>query len=337
MLKRIYVQIIFWLIIAGINIGFGVYFLPVKIIILSTLFVLFFQAVVFYINSYMLFPRYFSLTNTWRFIAITAVFILFVTLCQTLLDYYIFSRLIFKELPFPKPHMMMVFMRCFFWLLFIDIFSTVFMMQDRIRKQAEQTQQIKAEKLNTELKLLKTQINPHFIFNALNNIYSFTYLKSEKAPESVLKLSHMLRYVIEECDQEKVSLKSEIDYIENYCAFLQMKSPEQQKISFDYAHADPDVMIPPMLFIPFIENSFKYSKIEEFPEAFVDIELTTNRENIDFKIRNSIPAGRRTKPGAGTGIENVKKRLAILYPQRHTLRIEEDNDLFAVHLTLISE
>ncbi|MBN2007981.1 histidine kinase [candidate division KSB1 bacterium] len=334
MSKRIYLQILFWLIIAGINIGFGIYFLPLKLVIFSTLFVLFFQAIVFYVNSYVLFPRYFSLAITVRFILVTTAFILIVTLCQTLADYFYVAKLIMKEMPFGKPHMTMIFMRSFFWLVFIDMISTVYMMQDRIRKQAEQTQQIIAEKLNTELKLLKAQINPHFIFNTLNNIYSLTYMKSEKAPESVLKLSQMLRYVIEECEQEKVSLKSEIKYIENYIAFQQMKSPGEQNIVFDYEQADCDAFIPPMLFIPFIENSFKYSKIEDFESAFIDIHLTTNQDDLHFAIRNSIPKAGLRKPGAGTGIDNVKKRLEIIFPGKYTLQIQPEKNEFNVQLTI---
>jgi two-component system, LytTR family, sensor kinase len=333
MLKRVYLQIIFWLIITGINVGI-IYFLPLKMVVLLTLFVLFFQALVFYINSYVLFPRYFSLTKTGRFVLITAVFIILVTLCQTLTDYFYFSRLFLGQFPFHAPQVMMIFMRSFFWLLFIDIISTVFMMQDRIRQQVEQTQQIKAEKLNTELKLLKAQINPHFIFNTLNNIYSLTYIKSEKAPESVLKLSQMLRYVIEECEHDQVTLKAEIEYIENYIAFQRMKSPEEQNISFDYSRAEQDVLITPMLFIPFIENGFKYSRIEALADAFIKIELATNQDEISFKMQNSIPLFGNIRPGAGTGIENVKKRLEIIFPQKHTLEIREETHEFYVHLTL---
>ncbi|MBN1997949.1 sensor histidine kinase [candidate division KSB1 bacterium] len=335
MFKRIYFQIIFWAIIAGINIGFTVYFLPLRTIILSTLFVLFFQMFVFYFNVGVLFPRYFSLKNTGRFVLITAAFIVFVTLCQTMADYYYFSKLILKGGPFGRPHMMMILMRSFFWLSFIDMISTVYMMQNRIREQSEQTQRLIAEKLNTELKLLKAQINPHFIFNTLNNIYSLSYMKSEKAPEGILKLSQMLRYVIEECEGEKVTLKSEIEYIENYIAFQKMKTPNEQNIFFEYFNTDSEILIPPMLFMPFIENSFKYSKIEEQPQSFIKIKLTTDHQKINFTIRNSVPKSGRPKPGAGTGIDNVKKRLNIIFPDKHTLSIHQENNEFIVDLRLL--
>jgi len=334
-MRRIYFIVIFWSVIAGANIGFGFYFLPLRMAILITSFVLFFQIVVFYVNSYVLFPRYFSLDKTARFILITAVFILIITLIQSLADYMYISKLILKHVPRGKPRFSMIFMRSLFWLVFIDMISTVYMMQDRIRTQAEHTQHLISEKLDTELKLLKAQINPHFIFNTLNNIYSLTYMKSDKAPESILKLSQMMRYVIEDCENERVTLNSEIEYIENYIAFQQMKSPDEQNISFDYSRAEKDVLIPPMLFIPFIENSFKYSKIEEFPDAFIEIVLSADQTSILFDIRNSIADSRHQQPGAGTGIENVKKRLEIIFPQKHTLQILREEDLFQVHLRLL--
>lgn len=334
MLKRASLQIIFWLIIAGVNAGFGLYFLPLKVVVLSTLFVLFFQALVFYGNAYVLFPQFFSLTHSGRFFLLSGAFVLVVTLSQTLLDYFYFSRLFFGQFPFPPPHLMMIFMRCFFWLVFIDVISTVFMMQDKIRQQAEQTQQIKAEKLNAELKLLKAQINPHFIFNTLNNIYSLTYSKSAKAPESILKLSQMLRYVLEECEREQVTLQSEIEYIESYIAFQKMKTPDELNITFDYSQAEPEVFIAPMLLIPFIENGFKYSKIEEAPSAFINIELGTTAEEISFRMANSIPRAGIGRPGAGTGIDNVRKRLDILFPQKYSLEIREEDSQFNIHLLL---
>ena len=330
-MKRIYLQIIFWLIIAGINIGFGIYFLPIRTVILTTLFVLFFQALVFYINTILVFPRIFSMSNIWRFIFFSAIFILLITMFQSCADYYYFSKIIFKEFTY-KPPFLTIFMRSFFWLTFIDMISTLYMMQDHIRKQAEQTQQIKAEKLDTELKLLKAQINPHFLFNTLNNIYSLTYMKSEKAPESVLKLSQMLRYVIEDCTREKVALESEIEYIENYIAFQKMKTPDVQNVTFEYSKAKPDVLISPMLFIPFIENSYKYSKIDENPDAWIHIELTTTPDTIGFQVRNYIPASNAHNHGSGTGIENVKKRLEIMYPDRHSLLIKHNNHEYQVYL-----
>ena len=337
MFKQIYFHIIFWLIIAGINIGFTINFLPLDFVVILTVFVLLFQTFIFYVNSYIIFPRFFSPEKFSKFVFISFLFVLVVAVSQTLIDFFYLSPLVPMPAPANKLRMiLMIFVRTFFWLGFIDIFSTVFMMIDRIRTQAKHTQDITEEKLKTELKLLKAQINPHFIFNALNNIYSLSYMKSEKAPESVLQLSQMLRYVIEDCEKEQVKLSSEIEYIENYITFQKMKSPEKQNIEFDYSNVNQSMQLAPMMFIPLIENSFKYSKIEELADAFIKIKLTTENDKIGFTISNSIPDSASNISGSGTGIKNVQQRLEIIYPEKHTFSIDEKENEYKVDLTLIT-
>ncbi|MBN2425753.1 MAG: histidine kinase [Calditrichaceae bacterium] len=336
MSKHIYFHITFWMIIAGINIGFTINFFPLDFIVFSTLFVLLFQSFVFYTNVYLIFPRFFSPSKMTKFIFISLIFVLLVALIQTLADYLVLSKLAPLRTHQNEFRMLLMsFIRIFFWLLFIDIFSTVFKMIDQIRKQAKHTQEITEEKLMTELKLLKAQINPHFLFNALNNIYSLSYMKSDKAPESILQLSQILRYVIEDCEKEKVKLSSEIEYIENYITFQKMKSPEKQSIEFDYSQVNQNIQLAPMMFIPFIENSFKYSNIEENKSnTFIKIKLSSKEDKVSFTIINSIPAKSAYKSGAGTGIKNVKQRLQIIYPTKHTLIINENNNEYKVDLTL---
>lgn len=190
------------------------------------------------------------------------------------------------------------------------------------------------EKLQTELQLLKAQINPHFLFNALNNVYSLTYMKSDKAPDSVLKLSDMLRYVIEDCSHEKVVLRNEISYMENLIDFYKMKSPGKRKVDFTRKVDNMDVHIAPMLFIPFIENSFKYSRIEEDKAGFISIFLQEASGKLHFTIRNSIFQERTILNGSGKGIDNVKQRLDIIYPQKYELKTGEKDNTYMVDLEI---
>jgi LytS/YehU family sensor histidine kinase len=144
----------------------------------------------------------------------------------------------------------------------------------------------------------------------------------------------MLRYVFEECSQDRVILKSEIEYIENFISFQRMKSPNEQNIVFENETTETNKMIAPMLFIPFIENSFKYSRIEEEQNAYVNIDMTSNHEKIRFEIRNSIADSGRIKPGTGMGIENVKQRLEIIYPDNYSLDIRQENQEYCVTLEI---
>jgi LytS/YehU family sensor histidine kinase len=225
--------------------------------------------------------------------------------------------------------------RSFFWIIFLNAVGTIYLIQKRLQKRELYHQKLEKDKINTELKLLKAQINPHFLFNALNNIFSLSYMKSDKAPESVLKLSGMLRYVIEDCVHETVPIQKEIEYIKNYLAFQMMKSPEEMNINFHSGEINNTLQIAPLLLIPFIENSFKYSKIEEFPAAYIDIRIGTEEKNrIWFSISNSVPPAAKAPSGSGLGIENVKQRLKLIYPNKHSIQIEEKENTFEVTINI---
>jgi LytS/YehU family sensor histidine kinase len=215
--------------------------------------------------------------------------------------------------------------------LFVGTSVSLFEQTSKLR---ENEKSLMEEKLNTELKLLKAQINPHFIFNALNNIYSLTYMKAPSAPESVLSLSEMLRYVFYDCNKDRVPLASEIKYIENFTAFQRMKSRNEQHIQFEIEGDPKLVSIAPMLFIPFVENAFKYSRVEEDEAAFVFIHIQCATEALYFNIRNSIPQRNKPFPGSKMGIKNVQHRLEILYPERYRLDIIEEARQFNVNLRL---
>lgn len=211
-----------------------------------------------------------------------------------------------------------------------DLLGAVFFLIKETQKNTKRVQKLKQEKSETELKLLKAQINPHFIFNALNNIYALSYTKSEKAPDIILKLSEMLRYVFVDCSNDKVPIRSEIKYIENYIAFQKMKSDEKQNINFDFNINAGETKIAPMLFIPLIENSFKYSQIEEKPDAFVNMSLKVESNNIIFNLKNSLQQNSDVQKGSGMGINNVKQRLNILYPNQYILNLNVTENTFEV-------
>ncbi|MBQ4915110.1 sensor histidine kinase [Maribacter sp. MMG018] len=193
----------------------------------------------------------------------------------------------------------------------------------------------KNEALQTELKLLKSQINPHFLFNALNNIYALSAIDSGRTQQSISYLSDMLRYVLYECDHEMVPLQKEVDYIKNYVKLFALKSSKSYPITTKFHIENPTINIAPMVLIPFVENALKHSNIEKITGTFVHIKLHADSNLIDFEIENSKPANNIIKDGVGgIGIENVKKRLAILYPNSHQLSINETSEAFKVNLKL---
>lgn len=282
-------------------------------------------------NELWIFPRFY-MKNRRKFIIVNLLVSLGYTLILLLVDFYIFPhkpKENVRDIPIYFP-----ILRSFTMVMFVNIVSITLLLANELKSNAEREKKLKEEKLGTEIKLLKAQINPHFIFNALNNIYSLTYTKSEMAPESVLKLSEMLRYVFYDCSNDHVKLGAEVEYVSNFIAFQQMKSEHEQIIQFNYNGVKKDIEIAPMIFIPFIENAFKYSKIEEYIDAYVKIELTTDDNFLNFNIKNTIPYQGKSLPGNGLGINNVRQRLDILYPNKYELHIQENNATYSVNLKI---
>lgn len=331
MFKENRVIITFWAFVLCINFGFGFRLLGVPLGVASAFVSILFQMLVFYSNDKILFPKFFDLKDNKKFLLFNILLMVVATALQMGIEDLLFRDHIIGHEP-PKPKIVFMFFRNFFWLLLMLLLSTVFSLQRQISENLEHTRQIHEEKLKTELELLKARINPHFLFNALNNIYSLAYLKSDKAPESILELSQMLRYVIEDCKEEKVLITSEIDYINNYINFQKMKSENDQNITFDYKVSDERALIAPMLFIPFIENSFKYSRIEDEKDAYIHISLQLDNKKLDFKIENSIPVKNKVNSGQGSGIKNVERRLGILYEDKAQLNYKALEETYTVQL-----
>jgi two-component system LytT family sensor kinase len=196
---------------------------------------------------------------------------------------------------------------------------------------------IEKEKLDTEIKFLKSQINPHFLFNVLNNIYSLTVIKSDKAPENLLRLSGMLRYMLYDSNEEKVALGKEIEYLENYIKLAELKDSRGLKIQVALDKSQPNLRIAPLLFIPFVENAFKHSKIEDLKNGFININLSVSNDHLVFNIENSIPNIRISKDDVGgIGLANTKQRLHLIYPDKHFLDISDDRSTYSVILNILN-
>lgn len=202
------------------------------------------------------------------------------------------------------------------------------------RKEKEMIQ-LQKEKIETELKFLKSQINPHFLFNTLNNIYTLTVLRAESAPEHLLRLSEILRYMLYDCMADRVPLRKEIDYIRNYISLKMLKDSKGMNVSVELDDSRPELSVAPMLFIPFIENAFKHSHVENLQKGWIRIRLITGPEEIRFEVENSLPDKGFTKDQTGgIGLENVKRQLELIYPDRHELSLEVAEERFSVVLKI---
>lgn len=197
-------------------------------------------------------------------------------------------------------------------------------------------QEIENEKLATELSFLKSQINPHFLFNTLNNIYSLALVKSDATPDAVLKLSSIMRYVLNETKHDKVSLEQEIQFIRHYIELQKMRLTNKVSIDFLLEGEIEGRQIAPLVLIPFVENAFKYG-ISTKETSAIFFKVKTTEKTLEFTSQNHIVTTNKERPEkTGIGLVNTKRRLELLYPQKHILTVTEENNQFLVHLTLFN-
>ncbi len=213
--------------------------------------------------------------------------------------------------------------------------STIYRNVSEGRRREQNEVALKNKILEAETSLLKSQMNPHFLFNTLNNIYSLSLAKSDKTADSIHRLSDMLRYVLYESDEKFVRLEKELKYIQAYIQLQLLKDDEIRNVNIEIENIDKSLMIAPMILIPFVENSFKHSKIEDTEKGWIKIAIKTISNQLIFSIENSIPETALSKDkGSGVGLSNTKRRLALLYPGKHSLNIIDSEEKFAVQLKI---
>ena len=207
-----------------------------------------------------------------------------------------------------------------------------------IRRQNElelQRVEILAKLKESELRFLKSQFHPHFLFNTLNNLYSLSLRKSDQAPEMILKLSELLDYSLHRAEADRIPLSEEIQFIENYCELTRMRFGKAVILSFEAENQDPAYPVPPMILLPFVENAIKHGIHPEHPESFVRITVVQDNHGVRFETENRVFG---LKPDQkvvdGIGLSHVRNRLELIMPGKYKLNIKQTKGLFTVNLTL---
>ncbi|WP_440066524.1 sensor histidine kinase [Tenacibaculum discolor] len=264
--------------------------------------------------AYFLVPNF--IKKYWKFIAL---------LYTPLLLYFLYLRLFSGDL----EAYLKVKQETPFYIFFIPIPIFFFLW---VFEQWKWIQELKKEKSKTELSLLKTQINPHFFFNTLNNLYALTVKSSPQAPEVILKLSDMMRYTIYDGEKETVKISEEIAYLNNYIELHKIRYRKSVEITFNH-NIDTNLNIPPLLYIILLENAFKHG-IETLAEnAFIHVYLYDNDDFIYFEIENNFDPNEITN-SKGIGLQNLKRRLSLLYKQQHELNIDITNNFYKTLLKI---
>lgn len=188
--------------------------------------------------------------------------------------------------------------------------------------------------VQSELSALKSQIHPHFLFNTLNNLYALTLKQSTQSPAIVLGLSDILRYMLYECSTDNVALKRDVEIMQHYVELEKLRYEERLDLNFSVSGRITDQRIPPLLMLPLIENAFKHGSSETVEDAWINIDLSVNGHKLKFKISNSKPPESDKKTGGQIGLDNVRKRLALLFPYAHQLQVFDEEEIFVVILQL---
>jgi len=193
---------------------------------------------------------------------------------------------------------------------------------------------LEMEKIKVELNALKAQIDPHFLFNVLNDIYAQALIKSESTPKSILKLSSIMRYVTTEANSEYVELEKEIHYLQNYVDLQKLRLTDMTVVKFEVKGELQQKVIPPLLFISFIENAFKYGVSNE-NETTIQIEFQVDGKMVSLQVKNDKPVKMNSQIESNhVGLRNTTNRLDLLYGDRYSLQINDKNDSFEINLKL---
>lgn len=281
----------------------------------------------FYFNYFILIPRYLLAKKYWLYflfllLAVATVFLLSGTL-------FIFSDFNPETLAKTNPTIekvipVIIINAISLWLLAI-VTSILWTVYNRLK-------QTESEKLSAQIASLKSQINPHFLFNTLNNIYATAIDTSPKAADMVDKLSEMMRYTMRDIQQDFVLLEDEINYISNFIELQKMRLDRSVKLQYNSPEHIPSFQIAPMLLIPFIENAFKHGVNSE-QKSHIKIEITVNKTELQLSVvNNKVNIQRDISESSGLGIENTKHRLELIYPSKHMLVINDTEKEFFVSL-----
>lgn len=305
-----------------------VYFDKSNVILKVTFFLA--SAACFYFNYFWVVPKFFDVKKLYKIIIGYFLSVFFFVLMRYSIEEMFLPTFFGMRNYHEKTGFLFYFYDNIYYSFTTIFVSTAFSFISLISKSEKDKVKLIEEKKNSELQALKTQINPHFIFNSLNNIYSLVYQKSDKALPAIEELSQLLRYSTKDLEKDYITIDKEITYIESLMGLEKLRIKNPEFITFEKNIQDPKAEISPMLLVPFVENTFKHG---DFNRKGFDLKIDDLKGILHFYLRN-FKTDKQKDVTSGIGIENVRKRLEILYPKKHTLNIQETELEFIVDLKI---
>jgi two-component system sensor histidine kinase AlgZ len=288
-----------------------------------------------YMNYFYFLPRFLKHKNVWRYLLefIIPFIFLHVFLIYVKRQIYIDSGDIRRiEVVYSTRFFIKSFISAIFIVIFVGMLKFI---EDWFELEARK-QEVENEKLVAELRFLKAQINPHFLFNTLNNLYSLAFTNSPNTTEVIANLSKMMRYMLYDSNYAKVPLDKEIEYIENYISLEKLRLNHQILIEFEVKGNTSQVMIVPLILITFLENAFKHGVNGNDPNSWVRVLLQIDGKSCTYTVENSTLASmsRNIRESSGIGLQNLKRRLELSYPGGYELKVENKNSRHSIQLKI---
>jgi two-component system, LytTR family, sensor kinase len=292
-----------------------------------------FYIILIYVNLYYLIPRFLTEKLFWLYGILLLALVVIVTPAKIVIFY-----IRFYNSPDIQTSLLIEQQWLFIFNFIIVGGSTIFKIISDWAKHQRERKELERQTMQSELNFLRSQINPHFLFNTLNSLYALTLKKSDKAPETVLKLSEIMRYMLYECNERRVPLEKEITYMKNYLELEKLRHGDGVNIEFNIFGEVNNKVIAPLLLIPFLENAFKHGVKNQIKKGYVKINMTLDNQYLLFDISNSKPTGvvrKSSDRSGGIGLVNVQRRLNLLYPRKYDLEITNSIEEYKVFLKLV--
>jgi sensor histidine kinase YesM len=284
-----------------------------------------------YLNLYYLMPRFLMRKKYVSYFTLVILSLVGYLFLQSIYDLYLYGYILG---PYKRTFRFSAISYNVFNTLWYLVLTVALKLSIDWYEQNRVLQKIKIEKLQAEVNYLRSQINPHFLFNVLNNLYSLTLKKSELAPDVVLKLSDMMEYMLYESNDAYVPLEKEISYLENYLELEKLRQGNHADIKLNITGAAKGHLLAPFLLLPLVENAFKHGVSKAVENAYLHIDINIEQKQVTIAIENNKLNFIEQKENGGIGLSNLRERLQLLYPGKHTLQLNNRTDKYCVLLKI---
>ncbi len=285
-----------------------------------------------YLNYFLFLPKFLKHKNSWKYILEIIPTLIIIVFLQV-----IYKRWLYRE-AFPNSNEFFTRPSFIIQHTLNSIFVVAFIAMLRFAKDwfelEVRREQIENEKLTAELRFLKDQINPHFLFNTLNNLYYLAHSQSTKTKDVIAKLSQIMRYMIYDSNQDRVPVSKEIEYIENYISLEKMRLEDDFEINFTKIGDYHNLQIAPFIFITFLENAFKHGTGGGLENGKINVSLSFDKNQCTYSVENRIALNNTSSEKSGIGLSNIKRRLNLEYQGKHSLQIIESDENYLAKLTI---